>query len=54
VLPHAARTPADGCTWCERSSNQVGNETFLKGKYIEVGIHSVASFGTLYVPSFSH
>ena len=28
------------------SSYQNGTEIFLKGKYIEVGIHTVASFGT--------
>ena len=28
------------------SSYQNGTEVFLKGKYIEVGIHTVASFGT--------
>jgi hypothetical protein len=27
----------------------VGNEVLLKGKYIELGIHSVGSFGTMYV-----
>jgi hypothetical protein len=38
--------------WCVAlycRSSVVGNEVFLKGKYIEVGIHSVASFGTSYV-----
>jgi hypothetical protein len=38
--------------WCVAlycRSSVVGNEVFLKGKYIEVGIHSVASFGTVYV-----
>ena len=31
------------------SSFREGNEVFLKGQYIELGIHSVASFGTRYV-----
>ena len=31
------------------SSAQVGDEVFLKGKYIELGIHSVGSFGTRHV-----
>jgi hypothetical protein len=28
-------------------STQIGNEIFLKGKYIELGVHGVASFGTV-------
>jgi hypothetical protein len=29
-----------------RSSAQIGNEVFLKGRYMEVGVHTVGSFGT--------
>jgi hypothetical protein len=27
----------------------LGQEVFLKGKYIELGVHTVGSFGTAYV-----
>ena len=30
-------------------SVQVGTEVFMKGQYIEVGVHTVGSFGTQYV-----
>jgi hypothetical protein len=32
-----------------RRTTTVGSEIFLKGKYIEIGIHSTASYGTAYV-----
>ena len=30
-------------------SSQVGDEVLLKGAYLELGVHSVGSFGTVYV-----
>ena len=35
-------------SFCCRSS-KVGGEVFLKGLYVELGIHAAGSFGTVYV-----
>ena len=34
------------------SSYQNGSELYLKGRYLEVGLHGVGSFGTSYVREF--
>jgi len=40
-------------TWPGQLSTKDGGEVFLKGRYIEVGMHSAGSFGTSNLPTTS-